>query len=63
MRFFRDSCVNPVLVLQPGQSSCVIYTLRFSARDFLALIAMEGMYAGFAGAKTRHGKTTIFRVT
>jgi len=58
MRFFRDSCVNPVL-----ESSCVIYTLRFSAQDFLALIAMEGMYAGFAGAKTCHIKTTIFRVT
>ena len=29
---FRDCAVNPVL-----KASCVLYTLRFSVRDFLAL--------------------------
>ena len=68
MRFFRDSCVTLVL-----DSSCILYTLRISAlascfalppaslqlcaRDFLALIAMEGMYAGFAGAKACQKKS------
>jgi hypothetical protein len=51
MYFFRDDRVRTVLVRQPGQSSRIAYTLRFSARYFLALIAMDGMYAGFAGAK------------
>ena len=32
MRFLRDSCVTPVL-----DSSCILYTLRICARDFLAL--------------------------
>jgi len=70
MRFFRDSGVtdfcsckigipyilyiNPVLI-----SSCILYTLRFSARRFLALIAMEGMYAGFAGAKACQKKSEL----
>jgi hypothetical protein len=35
--FFRDSRVCPVLVRQPGRSSCITYTFRFSARRFLAL--------------------------
>ena len=46
MRFFRDYCVCIVL-----KSSCIIHTFRFSARCILALIARDGMYAGFAGAK------------
>lgn len=74
MRFFRNSCVIPVL-----DSSCILYTLRTCAREFLALIAMEGMYAGFAslqgcsllgqcrsncrGAKACRGKITIFKST
>ena len=32
MHFFRDGCVSSVL-----ESSCMTYTLRFSARCFLAL--------------------------
>ena len=32
MRFFRDYFVSPVL-----ESSCMLYTLRFSARCFLVL--------------------------
>jgi len=47
MHFFYDSGVGSVL-----KSSRIIYTLRFSARYLLALIAKDGMYAGFAGAKT-----------
>jgi len=35
--------ITTVLVRQPGQSSRILYTLRL-----LALIAMDGMYAGFA---------------
>ena len=52
MRFFHDGCVNFVL-----ESSCIFNTLRFSVQNFLALIAMDGMYAGFAGAKTCHRKS------
>ncbi|MFV2031314.1 MAG: hypothetical protein ACC663_02355 [Gammaproteobacteria bacterium] len=37
MRFFSQVCVSSVLVRQPGRSSCIAYTLRFSARNFLAL--------------------------
>jgi hypothetical protein len=48
----------------PARSILMYYrTLRFSGRCFLALIAMDGMYACFAGAKTGHKKITIFRVT
>jgi hypothetical protein len=43
------------------KSSRILYTLRFSARRFLALIAMDGMYAGFAGAKACHEKIRINR--
>jgi hypothetical protein len=39
----------------------MIYTLRFCAWDFLARIAMDGMYAGFAGAKACHEKIAIFK--
>jgi len=49
--FFRDCGVRTVL-----ESSCILYTLRFCARFFLAFIAMDGMYAGFAGAKGCHNK-------
>jgi hypothetical protein len=63
MRFSRDNRVSPVLVRQPGQSSCIFHTLRFCARYILALIAMDGMYAGFAGAKACREKITIFRGT
>jgi hypothetical protein len=55
MRFFHNSCVG--FVLKP---SCIIYTLRPSARNRLAFIAMDGMYAGFAGAKACREKITIF---
>jgi len=58
MRFFCDDRVRSVL-----KSSCIIHTLRFCARLFLAIIAMDGMYAGFAGAKASHEKITIFRGT
>jgi len=50
-----------VLVRQPGQSSRIAYTLRFSAQFFLALIAMDGMYAGFAVAKACRRKITSLR--
>ena len=53
MYFFYDDCVSIVL-----KFSRTIYTLRFSARYFLALIAMDGMYAGFAGAKACRRKIT-----
>ncbi len=78
MRFFRDdrvtdfcSCkigipyilyIRSVLVHQPGQSSCIVHTLRFCARLFLAIIAMDGMYAGFAGAKACHKKSLFLKV-
>lgn len=51
MCFFRDGSVSPVPKRRPGQSSCILYTLRFCALYFLALIARDGMYADFAGAK------------
>jgi hypothetical protein len=97
MRSSRDSCVTDfcsckigipyilyittVLVRQPGRSSCILDTLRFSAlascfalpsvrriaafmqssaRYFLTLIAMEGMYAGFAGAIACRKKSLFF---
>jgi len=58
MRFSRDNRVSPVL-----NSSCIFHTLRFCARGFLVLIAMDGMYAGFAGAKACREKITISRGT
>ena len=61
MYFFHDDYVSIVLVRQPGQSSRILHTLRFSARYFLALIAMDGMYAGFAGAKACPRKITSLR--
>jgi len=61
MRFFRDDRVSPVLVRQPGQSSCIAHTFRFCARLFLAIIAMDGMYAGFAGAKACHKKSLFLK--
>ena len=48
MRFFHNNRVGFVLVRQPGQPSCIVYTFRLSARNRLAVIAMDGMYAGFA---------------
>ncbi len=54
MSFFRDCRVSSVL-----ESSCTTRTLRFSARCFLALIAMNGMYACFAGAKKQIAKKTL----
>jgi len=56
--FLRDYGVSSVL-----KSSRILYTLRFSARCFLAFIATEGMYAGFAGAKTCHEKIQINKDT
>jgi len=44
------------------KSSRILYTLRFSVRCFLALIAMDGMYAGFAGAKACHKKSKLIEV-
>jgi len=55
MRIFYDSRVSTVL-----KYSCIIHTPRFSVRGFLALIAMEGMYAGIAGAKACRRKITVF---
>ena len=78
MHFFRDcgdtdfcSCkigiqyllyISSVLVRQPGRSSCIPYTLRFCAQYFLALIAMDGMYAGFAGAKACQKKLLFLKL-
>ncbi|MCH6564447.1 MAG: hypothetical protein IH811_01090 [Proteobacteria bacterium] len=70
MRFFRNGCVTDFCSCKIGilyilyissvlKSSCILYTLRFSARRFLALIAMEGMYAGFAGAKACQKKSEL----
>ncbi len=58
MRFFRDCRVSSVL-----ESSCTTRTLRFSARCFLALIAMDGMYVCFAGAKKQTAKKSLFLET
>jgi len=44
--------IRTVLVHEPGRSLCILYTRWF----FIALIAMDGMYAGFAGAKACHKK-------
>ncbi len=74
MRFFRNGCVTDYCSCKIGipyilyinsvlKSSCILYTLRTCAREFLALIAMEGMYAGFAGAKACREKITIFKNT
>ncbi len=41
-------------------TSCIHAVVRVG---FLALIAMDGMYAGFAGAKACHKKITIFKGT
>ncbi len=54
MSFFRDRRVSSVL-----ESSCTTRTLRFSARCFLALTAMDGMYACFAGAKKQTAKKSL----
>jgi hypothetical protein len=54
MSFFRDCRVSSVL-----ESSCTTRTLRFSARCFLALIAMNGMYVCFAGAKKQTAKKPL----
>jgi hypothetical protein len=54
MSFFRDCRVSSVL-----ESSCTTRTFRFSARWFLALIAMDGMYVCFAGAKKQTAKKTL----
>ena len=91
MRFFRNGCVTDFCSCKIGipyilyissvlKSSCILYTLRFSARRLLglrprpagqplavvsaslrllALIAMEGMYAGFAGAKACQKKSEL----
>jgi len=59
--FFRDCGVSTVPKRRPGQSSRILYTLRFCARCFLAFIAMDGMYAGIAGAKACHEKIRINR--
>ena len=68
MRFFSDSRVGSVLEdpkqLRWGQpSSCIAYTLRSCGRYLLALIAMDGMYAGFAGAKACHEKSLFFKAS
>jgi hypothetical protein len=54
MSFFRDCRVSSVL-----ESLCTTRTLRFSARCFLALIAMNGMYVCFAGAKKQTAKKPL----
>jgi len=41
-------------------TSCILAVVR---AGFPALIAMDGMYAGFAGAKACREKITIFRGT
>ena len=41
----------------------MIYTLPSCALNCLALIAMDGMYAGFAGAKACLEKITALRST
>jgi len=56
MHFFRDSCVTDFLLLQNRHTVHPVHKP-------LALIAMDGMYAGFAGAKACREKITIFRGT
>ena len=48
MHFLRDSGVSLVLI-----RSCIIIIYSHPARQTSLLIAMDGMYAGFAGAKNR----------
>jgi hypothetical protein len=60
MHFFRDCGVGSVPVRQPGRSPCTSCTLRFSARCFLALIAMDGLYACFTGAQKQVTKKLLF---
>ncbi len=56
MRFLRDGGVTDIC-------SCKIGIPHISVHKLLALIAMDGMYAGFAGAKYCHEKITIFQPT
>jgi hypothetical protein len=50
---FKDNCLND------GSTS----VLSGSPRGAFSLIAMDGKYVVFAGAKSSHEKTTIFRDT
>jgi len=85
MRFFRDTMCHSVEIIHGSgvsavlKSSCIIYTLRFSAlascvalspasmqscaRCFLALMYRDVLYAGIAGAKTGHEKITILEMS
>jgi len=70
MRFFRDSCVTDfcsckigipyILYIIPVLARRIAASMQSSARCFLTLIAMEGMYAGFAGAKACRKKSLFF---
>jgi len=60
MRFLRDGGVTDFLLLQNRHTVHPVHKLR--AEPF-ALIARDGMYAGFAGAKACHEKFTIFQPT
>jgi hypothetical protein len=60
MCFFRDGCVTDFLLLQNRHTVHPVHKPR--AEPF-ALIAKDGMYAGFAGAKACHEKITIFQRT
>ena len=79
MHFPRYCCVSSVPVYQSGgtppggaspggaspeQSSCTTFTIRFSAAlRLLALIAMDGVYVCFAGAKKLILKKSLFLET
>jgi len=55
MHLLRDSGDSSEL-----KSLCILYAPGFCARSFLAVITMDGMYVGFAGAKPNHEAITIF---
>jgi len=56
MRFLRDGGVTDFC-------SCKIGIPHIPVHKLLALIAMDGMYAGLAGAISCHEKITIFQPT
>ena len=60
MSYTLRFCARWLLGLCPRPGGQPLAVVSASLR-LLALIAMDGMYAGFAGAKACHEKITIFR--
>jgi len=60
MCFFRDGCVTDFCSCKIGIPYIPVHKPRVEP---FALIARDGMYAGFAGAKACHEKITIFQRT